>query len=125
MKNKLYKIRYNDQDVYIDIRGYMISNDLVSLSYPNVEANISGFIIYQDDEIIADCSEFKYRWDVLENNPNQIYYTNDPDNVQEKAFNHENMVEDIDPLNNEELTECVADLMYEMSLAQLGMTGGE
>lgn len=125
MNNKQYKIRYNGQDTYIDIRGYMISNDLISLTYPNVETNTSGFIIYQDDEIIADCSEFKYRWDVLENNPNQIYYTNDPDNVQEKAFNHENMVEDIDPLNNEELTECVADLMYEMSLAQLGMTGGE
>lgn len=119
------KIKYNDQDTYIDIRGCMISNDLVSLSYPNAEASTSGFIIYQDDKMIADCSDFRYRWDVLENNPNRIYYTNNADNVQEKAFNHENMVEEINPLSNEELTECVADLMYEISLAQLGMTGGE
>lgn len=125
MKNQQYKIKYNDQDTYIDIKGYMISSNLVSLTYPNAEVNTSGFIIYQDDEIIADCSEFKYRWDVLEDNPDKIYYTNSADNVQEKAFSHENIVEDIDPMTNEELTECVADLMYEVSLAQLGMTGGE
>lgn len=125
MKNKRYKIKYNNQDTYIEIIGCMISGDLVSLSYPNADINTSGFVIYQGNEIIMDCSDFKYRWDILEDDSNKIYYTNDPENVQKKAFNHENMVEDIDPLSNEELTECVADLMYEMSLAQLGMTGGE
>ncbi len=125
MNKTRYKIKYSNQDTYIDIRGYMISDNLVSLSYPNADINTSGFVIYQGNEIIMDCSDFKYRWDILEDDSNKIYYTNDPENVQKKAFNHENMVEDIDPLSNEELTECVADLMYEMSLAQLGMTGGE
>ena len=124
-----YKIKYNDQNTYIDISGYMISNDLISLSYPNADVNASGFAIYQGDEVIMDCPDFKYRWDVLEDNPNRIYYTNKEGYIQEKAFNHafnhENIVEDANPLNNEELTECVADLMYEVSLAQLGMMGGE
>lgn len=125
MKGRRYKVKYNDQDKFIDINGHIISGNLIALSYPNVEADTSGFIIYQGDETIMDCSDFKYRWDVLEDNPNKIYYTNTEGYVQEKAFNHENMIEDVDPLNNEELTECVADLMYEMSLTQLGMTGGE
>ncbi|MCM1218044.1 MAG: hypothetical protein NC548_26460 [Lachnospiraceae bacterium] len=117
-----YRVKYNDQNTCIDIKGYMVSGGLVCLSYPAAEENSSGFVIYDaEGGVIADCTDFKYRWDVLEDNPDKIYYTDQENNVQEKKFGNGDMAEDTDPLNNEELTECVADLMYQISLNQLGL----
>lgn len=84
----MYKIKFLNQDEYIDLKGFMmVKNNRIALFYSNVEENLSGFIIYdQNNNICMDCSDYIYRWDVLENNSDKIYYTNDPDNIQTKPF---------------------------------------
>lgn len=115
------KIKYNDHEEYINIDGYGISNNIACLSGKNLEENTSGYIIYNEQgEVVADCSEYKYRWDVLENDPGRIFYTNIEGYVQTEPLSKDDSVI-AEPLNNEALTECVADLMYEVSLMQLGM----
>lgn len=118
-------IRYNNQDQNITIDGYMIAGDIVCLSGKNMETNESGFILYEETKVLLDCSEYKYRWDVLEDNPNRIYYTNTEGNVQTVSLPEIDDIDIVEPLSNEALTECVADLMYEVGLMQLGMMGGE
>lgn len=81
------KIKYLNKEEYIQINMYMISEDMIFLSYPNIEENLSGFIMYDDnDKIMRDCSDFIYRWNVLDDNPDRIYYTNIPDYVQTTPF---------------------------------------
>lgn len=104
------------------LKSYGISSDIIILSYQDVNENLSGFSIYDgNDNLIMDCSDFIYRWDVLEDNNNKIYYTNSPDNVQTMKFNTDDQEEEVEPLNNRELTEAVADLIYELSVTQLGL----
>lgn len=122
MKHRKYKLKYANSKTYIELKGYSKSNDIVGLVYQNVEENLSGFIIYdQDGGVVAECSDFKYRWDVLEDDSDRIYYTNSADNVQTEKFHTEDQIEEAEPLTNEELTEAVADLMYEVSMMQLGL----
>lgn len=122
----MLKIKYSNSDKYIDISGYTEYGHIVTLYYETTEENLSGFMIYDDDgNIIKDCSDFTHRYDVLENESNEISYSNDENVVQTEKLVRGNAVESVNPMTNEELTECVADLMYEVSLAQLGMTGGE
>lgn len=115
-------IRYNNEDVSIRLGAFSVSSSIISLMYPNVRENLNGFVIYDEEGgVVADGSDFKYRWDVLEGDPDRIYYTNSPDNVQTKKLDMEDQIEEVDPLTNEELTEAVADLMYEVSVAKLGL----
>lgn len=121
MKAK-YKVKYNDLENAIELNGVSISSDIVSVSYPNITENLSGFVIYNPDgSVLKDCSDFKHRWDILEDNPLTIYYSISSDIVQTEKINTENFFEDVEPLSNEALTECVGDLMYEVSLMQLGL----
>lgn len=103
--------------------GYSIGINRVSLHIENPEENLSGFIIYDGDgNILHDCSDFIYRWDVVDQKENAIYYTNDPDYRQTEPWpDLSNISEQAEPLSNEELTEAVADLMYEVSMVQLGL----
>ena len=120
---KSYKIKYNDSETTIDLNGYGLQDHIVSLYYPNAEENLGGFILYAPDgNVLKDCSEFKYRYDILEDNPDAIYYTDLEELVQTEKWNvgDSDTVEE-EPLTNEELTACVADLMYETSLIQLGL----
>lgn len=117
----MLKLRYNNHTDIVEIEGYMCSDNLASISGKNIEENTSGYIIYNEQgEVVADCSEYKYRWDVLENDPGRIFYTNIEGYVQTEPLPRDDSVI-AEPLNNEALTECVADLMYEVSLMQLGM----
>lgn len=117
----MLKIKYNNREDFIEIEGYMCSDNLASISGKNIEENTSGYIIYNEqDEVVTDCSEYKYRWDVLENDPDRIFYTNIEGYVQTEPLPKDDSVI-AESLNNEALTECVADLMYEVSLMQLGM----
>ncbi len=124
MKKK-YKIKYNDDDTLIELNGYGIQEHIVALYYPDVTENLEGFILYNPDgTILKDCSDFKYRYDILENDSKSIYYTDLNDMVQYEKWNRDYTdTIDEEPLTNEELTECVADLMYEASLIQLGIGG--
>lgn len=70
---------------YLD--GYGVSKKIISLVCPNQEENLNGFILYDDDgNTVKDCSDFVYRWDVLENDQSKIYYTNDPNYKQKIKF---------------------------------------
>lgn len=104
-----------------DISGYSISDGVVSLHYEELKENLSGFrIIRADGEVIFDGSEYRHRWDVVDQKKNVIYYTNDPNYRQTEPWNDlSNIPEHAEPLTNEELTEAVADLMYDVSAAQL------
>ena len=120
--NTHLKVIFADSDEAIEIRGYSITEKLVSIHYDNPVENLSGFCIYEREDLVFDGSDFTYRWDILDQKPNEIYYTNDPDYRQTKLFpDLGDVQEPAEPLTNEELTEAVADLMYEMSLSQLGI----
>lgn len=116
------KVIYKD-GVSCDIHGYSISKRLVSLHYQNPVENVSGFTICDEaGGVIKDCLDFKYRWDVVDHKENVIYYTNDPEYRQTEPLQDlGNIPEQTEPLSNEELTEAVADLIYEVSAAQLGL----
>lgn len=118
--NTNLKVIFNDSDEAVEIRGYSIIEKLVSIRYNNPEENLSGFSIYEGEELVFDGSDFTYRWDVVDQKPNEIYYTNDPDYRQtEPWLDLSNVQEQVEQLSNEELTEAVADLMYEVSMMQL------
>lgn len=119
-------IRYKNKKRKIEIDGYSLRENVIGITYPGAEKeeNLSGLELYAPNgELLLDCSDFKYRWNVLEDIPNKIYYTDKKENVQTQKIpvNHEEYVEEVEPLTNEELTEAVADLMYEVSMAQLGL----
>ena len=121
----MFNLKYNNQDKPVEIEGYTCSTALISIMGQNLEENTSGFKIFNmQGEVLENCSEYKYRWDVLEDNPNKIFYTNIESYIQAELLPNDNSAV-VEPLNNEALTECVADLMYELSLVQLGMMGGE
>lgn len=120
---KTYKRVVFSNGQTLDINGYSIGMSLVSIHAENQTENLSGFIIYDgEDNILQDCSDFIYRWDVVDQKENAIYYTNDPNYRQTEPWpDLSNIPEQAEPLTNEELTEAVADLMYEVSAAQLGL----
>lgn len=125
MKQK-YTIRYKNRKDKIEIDGYSWRENIIGITYPGAEKeeNLSGLELYAPNgELLLDCSDFKYRWNVLEDIPNKIYYTDKKENVQTQKFpvNNEDCEEEAEPLTNEELTEAVADLMYEVSIVQLGL----
>lgn len=112
---------------HIPIRGYNIAYSgpgiIVAVSCDNPEDVSGGFLIYSDKTLIFDGTKCIYRWDVLDHKPNIIYYTNDPKCKQEKPFPTipTEVEEQVDSLTNEELTNCVADLMYQIDKMKLGL----
>lgn len=116
------KVVYKD-GVCADIRGYSIREKLVSLHYHNPTENLSGFSICDESgRIMRDCSDFVYRWDTVDQKPDEIWYTNDKNYRQTEPWSDlSSIMAQEEALSNEELTEAVADLMYEVSMAQLGL----
>lgn len=116
------KVMFIDSSEVVEIRGFSITENLVSLHYDNPIENLSGFSIYNGDNLVFDGSDFTYRWDLVDQRPNEVFYTNDPDYRQTEPFPDLSEVpEQVEPLSNEELNECVADLMCEISMMQLGL----
>lgn len=116
-------VLFKNEETPIEIYGYFISEEIVSLHYENPVENRSGFsILDKNGDVIFDASDYIYRWDVVDQKPDEIYYTNDPDYRQTVPWpDTSGIPEYTEPLSNEELTEAVADLMYEVSVAQLGL----
>lgn len=80
-------IKYKNKNEAIRLLSCSIGEKMVFVSHPNQEENLNGFILYDDDgNTVKDCSDFVYRWDVLENDQNKIYYTNDPNYKQKIKF---------------------------------------
>lgn len=120
--NTYPKVVFTDPDEAVEIRGYSITEKLVSIHYDNPVENLSGFCIYEGENLVFDGSAFTYRWDVVDQRQNEIFYTNDPDYRQTEPFpDLSELPDQAEPLSNEELTEVVADLMYEVSMMKLGL----
>ena len=95
----------------------------MSLNYKDQEENLSGFyIIDKDGRLLFDAYDFIYRFDVVDTKADEICYTNDKDYRQTEPWAELcDIPEQPQTLTNEELTEAVADLMYEVSMVQLGL----
>ena len=116
------KVVFADGEAFA-LNGYSIQENLVSLHYREPTENKSGFTIYNEaGNVVAECLYFVYRWDVASQKKGTIYYTNDKDYRQTVPWpDTSGIPEYTEPLSNEELTEAVAELMYEVSVAQLGL----
>lgn len=116
------KLKFNNSNKLITINGYSTLKNVIALYYVDPVENLSGFQICENNSVIVDAPEFKYRWDVLDHKSNAIYYTNDSNYKQTEPWpDMSDVPEPVEPLSNEELTECIAELMYESSLRQLGL----
>lgn len=124
------KIRFNDSETVYDVTAVRMHGNIVILKGTGLPNNTSGFKLFGSREE-KDYSEYRYIFNVItkfenvvmlsndegfietEDNPaGRYYHEPDPDAEQETIE---------DPLTNEELTEAVANLMYETSMMQLGM----
>ena len=123
------KIQFNDHEQIYTITLFRKNANFIILKGDGIPAeNTSGFKVLDSDRVKADYSSYTTKYNVItpaegmlllstgivetEDSPAGAYiYTPKPEEIKE----------DVDPLTNEELTECVADLMYESSLRQLGL----
>lgn len=118
------KIKFNNSENFIELDGYCITRDKITVVATDLVENLSGFILYEDDKetTVQDCSDFIYRWDIYDQKENQFSYTNSETFRQrEPRPDGPEPVEIVDPLTNEELMDCVADLLMETSLMKLGL----
>ena len=120
------QIKFNNMQESFRLHAFMETQDVVYINYADMDENFSGFIIYeQDGTVYKDCSDYIYRYNVSDNDSQLIGYTykeNYNKTKEEKTpiFSQENILQN-GVLSNEELTTCVADLMYETSLMKLGI----
>ncbi|MCM1561511.1 MAG: hypothetical protein NC123_18545 [Butyrivibrio sp.] len=118
------KVKFMDTDELIQLTGCVIYQDKIKLSAPGIKENLSGFMLYEDDGItlVHDCSEYKYRWNIYTEYENGIMLTeSETDRERKPNPDADPPREVVDPLSNDELTEAIADLMYEASMNSLGM----
>lgn len=118
------KLLFNDSINFIQLDSYIIYPNRIYVSGNGITENFSGFMIYDDEEknIIYDGMNYIYKWNIYTEYENGIIFTSSEiDREQEPIISTEEPIEIMDPLSNEELTECVADLMYEQSLTKLGL----
>ncbi len=122
-------VKFNDSEERYNISKYRVTKDFVMIEGKGLPDNTSGFGIYQGRNLISDFSDYTKKYNVLTQAEGVLFLTNGEEveteeNCVEKYIRipaAEDIHEDVDPLTNEELTECVADLMYEMSMSQLGL----
>ena len=120
------KVKFNDSDNFIKLDSYVLYQDKVDMQGQGITENLSGFILYEDDEetIVRDCSEYKHKWNIYTERENGIVLTeSETDRERKPNLDAEKPVEIVDVPNNEELAECIADLMYELSASELGLQG--
>lgn len=112
------KAKFNNSETFIQIQSWSIGSSLVTMIADGITENLSGFVLYEDDgvTVVMDCSDFIYRWDIYDQREDRITLTNSETDRQRKPDQDAGSPKEIiDPLSNEELTEAVADLMYEVS----------
>lgn len=122
-------IKFNDHEQIYEITSIRRRHGIVVIKGEGLpENNTSGFRLIDGDAVVEDYSEYRTKYNVItqkegvmalskgmvetkENSAETLLYT-----PQEKEI-----AEDVEPLSAEELTEAVADIMYEISAAQLGL----
>lgn len=132
MKKRAY-IKYKNADEIICLNGYSVSENMIKVIFtePYPFKNC-GFDLYDTNgSLVKDCSDFIYRWDILNadntTQPNTIVFTDNMDLQQTMPFwAKEEIDKEVantpdEPLTNEELTEAIADLICEVSLMQLNI----
>lgn len=123
------KLKFKDQESFIKLTSYTIYNqtsvvfiasDYDLKSDPNI---FSGFQLYEDDEetLVRDYSDYKYQWNIHQECEDGIYLTSNENYHDEESDPNPKHVEHVSSLSNEELTEAVGDLMYEVSCMRLGL----
>lgn len=124
------KIRFNDDDFFYSIKGYTKKSHVLTIRGLESEfVNLSGFSIYKDDEetIVESFSDYTNFYSTKTPLDYRISYTDieGKEEDESQVINSENpellLEEEQQTLTNQELTECIAELMYETSLMQLGM----
>ncbi len=118
------KVKFSDSDNFIKLDSCVLYRDRVDICGQGITENLSGFMLYEDDEktLVRNCSAYIYKWNICTERENGIVLTeSETDREREPNPGAEPPQEAIDPLTNDELTECVADLMYEVSMSQLGL----
>ena len=124
------KIQFNDHDQIYTVTSFRNRGDIVILKGEDIPAeNTSGFKLLDGDRAAEDYSEYKTKYNVITQAEGVLMLST---GAVETADNlagiyihmlepeEEEIVEEA-PLTNEELTEAVADLMYEVSMMQLGL----
>ena len=124
------KLKFKDKEDFIQLSSYTIYTTIPLVFIASSEHDLksdsnifSGFSLYEDDEetLVRDYSDYIYQWNIHQEHENGIYLTCDADFHDTEPDQNFKTVEYISPLSNEELTECVAELMYEVSCMQLGL----
>lgn len=118
------KVKFNSSEIFTSIHRCQIAPNFVKLVAEDLVWDLSGFVMYEDDEetIIRDCSDYNYQWNIYTDIPNGVVLTNsETEKEKEPDPNAPKPMELLDPLTNEELTECVADLMTEVDMIKMGI----
>lgn len=123
------KLKFNDESIFHTLESYSWKPHVVTIKSSEItEVNLSGFNIYLDDgqTIIEHCEDYTYFYSTQTPLDYCMSYTDIEGNeeTESQVIDMSELPEPVEivaPLSNQELTECVAELMYETSLIQLGM----
>lgn len=124
-------IKFNNSEDTYEITAYRKTRNFIMIKGKGLpDGNTSGFKIFNGAALTGDFPEYTKKYNVLTQTQEAAFFTSEngdietEDNRVDKYLYEpaqEDIHEDVDPLTNEELTECVADLMYEVSMSQLGL----
>lgn len=72
------KVKFNNSENFIQLTSYGMYSNKVDMTGEGIAENLSGFILYEDDEttVIRDCSDYKYKWNIYTEYENGIVLTN-------------------------------------------------
>ena len=118
------KAKFKNEERYHAVGAFAACGDVVTIKGDTITENLSGFILYEDDEktVIRDYSAYVYKWNIYTDYTNGIALTKSETNREREPIPCTTPPQEIiDPLTNEELTSTIAELLYETSLMQLGM----
>ena len=126
----MIKVRFNNEKVFRDAEFDIVSGKIVQL-VGNIEANTSGFGIYHNNMLIGDYSKYTTIYKQVDggyqfsrDGSSTIKPVEEPmtfAKMQEKMINLE---AENELLRDEimDLTEYQADILFELSLLELGIT---
>ena len=124
------KIQFNDHDQIYTVTSFRNRGDIVILKGEDIPTeNTSGFKLLDGDRVAEDYSEYKTKYNVITREEGVLMLSTGAVETEDNLAGiyihmpepeEEEIVEEA-PLTNEELTEAVADLMYEVSMMQLGL----